>query len=158
MSTGIESDATPILDIRDLVTEFATARGPFRAVDGVSLKLYRGKTLCVVGESGSGKSVTARSILQIVDAPGRITQGEINFRAYRGSDRVVDLAKLDPKSRTIRDIRGRDIAMIFQEPMSSLSPVHTIGDQVGEVVRLHDRVSKKQAMNTCFPCRTASSK
>ena len=145
MSIGTDSDASPILEIRDLVTEFATARGPFRAVDGVSLKLYRGKTLCVVGESGSGKSVTARSILQIVDAPGRITQGQINFRAYRGSERVVDLAKLDPKSRTIRDIRGRDIAMIFQEPMSSLSPVHTIGDQVGEVVRLHDKVSKKQA-------------
>lgn len=145
MSFGTDIDASPILEIRDLVTEFATARGPFRAVDGVSLKLYRGRTLCVVGESGSGKSVTARSILQIVDAPGRITQGQINFRAYRGSERVVDLAKLDPKSRTIRDIRGRDIAMIFQEPMSSLSPVHTIGDQVGEVVRLHDKVSKKQA-------------
>ena len=136
---------TPILDIKDLVTEFPTARGTFKAVDGVSLKLYRGKTLCVVGESGSGKSVTARSILQIVDAPGRITQGQINFNAYRGSDKVVDLAKLDPKSRTIRDIRGRDIAMIFQEPMSSLSPVHTIGDQVGEVVRLHEKLSKKQA-------------
>ena len=136
---------TPILDIKDLVTEFPSARGPFRAVDGVSLKLYRGKTLCVVGESGSGKSVTARSVLQILDAPGRITQGQINFNAYRGSDRVVDLAKLDPKSKTIRDIRGRDIAMIFQEPMSSLSPVHTIGNQVGEVVRLHEKLSKKQA-------------
>jgi peptide/nickel transport system ATP-binding protein len=136
---------TPILEIKDLVTEFATARGAFRAVDGVSLKLYRGKTLCLVGESGSGKSITARSILQIVDAPGRIVQGQINFNAARGSDRVVDLAKLSPTSKTIRDIRGRDIAMIFQEPMSSLSPVHTIGDQVGEVIRLHDKVSKKQA-------------
>lgn len=145
MSNGTDRGASPILEIRDLVTEFATARGPFRAVDGVSLELFRGKTLCVVGESGSGKSVTARSILQIVDAPGRITQGQINFRAYRGSERVVDLAKLDPRSKTIREIRGRDIAMIFQEPMSSLSPVHTIGDQVGEVVRLHDKVSKKQA-------------
>jgi peptide/nickel transport system ATP-binding protein len=145
MSNGTASSATPILEIKDLVTEFATPRGSFRAVDGIRLKLYRGKTLCVVGESGSGKSVTARSILQIVDAPGRIVQGEINFHAYRGSERVVDLAKLDPKSRTIRDIRGRDIAMIFQEPMSSLSPVHTIGDQVGEVVRLHDKVSKKEA-------------
>lgn len=145
MSIDTDLGASPVLEIRDLVTEFATARGPFRAVDGVSLKLYRGKTLCVVGESGSGKSVTARSILQIVDAPGRITQGQINFRAYRGSERVVDLAKLDPRSKAIREIRGRDIAMIFQEPMSSLSPVHTIGDQVGEVVRLHDKVSKRQA-------------
>ncbi|HWU16975.1 MAG TPA: ABC transporter ATP-binding protein [Devosia sp.] len=145
MSNGNNASATPILEIKDLVTEFATSRGSFRAVDGISLKLYRGKTLCVVGESGSGKSVTARSILQIVDAPGRIMQGQINFNAYRGSDRVVDLAKLDPRGKTIRDIRGRDIAMIFQEPMSSLSPVHTIGDQVGEVIRLHDKVSKKQA-------------
>lgn len=136
---------TPILEIKDLVTEFATTRGAFRAVDGVSVKLYRGKTLCLVGESGSGKSITARSILQIVDAPGRIVQGQINFNAVRGSNRIVDLAQLSPTSKTIRDIRGRDIAMIFQEPMSSLSPVHTIGDQVGEVIRLHDKVSKKEA-------------
>ncbi|MFK4810920.1 ABC transporter ATP-binding protein [Devosia sp. ZW T5_3] len=145
MSEGTVPSELPILEIKDLVTEFTTGRGPFRAVDGVSLNLYRGKTLCLVGESGSGKSITARSILQIVDAPGRIVQGQINFNAYRGSDRVVDLAKLDPKSKTIRNIRGRDIAMIFQEPMSSLSPVHTIGNQVGEVVRLHEKVSKKEA-------------
>jgi len=145
MSVGNEKSEVPVLEIRDLVTEFATAKGSFRAVDGVSLKLYRGKTLCVVGESGSGKSITARSVLQIVDAPGRIVGGQIDFYAHRGSDRMVDLAKLDPRGKTIRDIRGRDIAMIFQEPMSSLSPVHTIGDQVGEVIRLHDRVSKKEA-------------
>ena len=145
MSSGSDTVEMPILEIKNLVTEFATRRGPFRAVDDVSLKLYRGKTLCLVGESGSGKSITARSILQIVDAPGRIVQGQINFNANRGSDRVVDLARLDPKSKTIRDIRGRDIAMIFQEPMSSLSPVHTIGNQVAEVVRLHERVSRKEA-------------
>lgn len=145
MSEHAVKAVKPILEIKDLVTEFATSRGPFRAVDGVSLNLYKGKTLCLVGESGSGKSITARSILQIVDAPGRIVQGQINFRVGNGTDRVVDLAKLDPKSKAMREIRGRDIGMIFQEPMSSLSPVHTIGDQVGEVVRLHEKVSKKDA-------------
>ncbi|GLQ54740.1 dipeptide ABC transporter ATP-binding protein [Devosia nitrariae] len=145
MANESEAAALPILEIDGLVTEFATSRGAFRAVDGISLTLHRGKTLCVVGESGSGKSVMARSILQIVDQPGRIVEGSIEFNAVRGSDRVIDLAKLDPRSKIMRGIRGRDIAMIFQEPMSSLSPVHKIGDQVGEVIRLHERLSKKQA-------------
>jgi peptide/nickel transport system ATP-binding protein len=145
MAQASETSGRPILQIRNLATEFATPRGAFRAADGVSLELHPGKTLCVVGESGSGKSVMARSILQIVDQPGKIVQGEMNFRPGRGSDQIVDLAKLSPTSRIMRGIRGRDIAMIFQEPMSSLSPVHKIGDQVGEVIRLHEKLSRKQA-------------
>jgi peptide/nickel transport system ATP-binding protein len=124
-----------ILKVEDLRTYFKTRTGVFKAVDGVSFQLQRGKTLCVVGESGSGKSVTARSILQIVDRPGRIEGGSIWLNREDGS--TVDLAKLDPRGEEIRRVRGRDIAMIFQEPMSSLSPVHRIGEQIGEALRIH---------------------
>ena len=139
-----------VVEVKGLITEFATRRGPFRAVDDVSFNLRSGRTLCVVGESGSGKSVTARSILQIVDPPGRIVAGEILLHRHRtvkgaGEDHTIDLAQLDPRSSAIRAIRGRDIAMIFQEPMSSLSPVHTIGNQVAESVRIHENVSKAEA-------------
>ena len=139
-----------VVEVKGLITEFATRRGPFRAVDDVSFHLRSGRTLCVVGESGSGKSVTARSILQIVDPPGRIVAGEILLHRHRtvkgaGEDHTIDLARLDPRSGAIRAIRGRDIAMIFQEPMSSLSPVHTIGNQVAEAVRIHENVSKADA-------------
>jgi peptide/nickel transport system ATP-binding protein len=136
----------PLIEVRDLVTHFPTRTGVVKAVDGVSFSIPRGKTLCVVGESGSGKSVTARSILQIVDAPGRIVSGSMLFHRDGGS---VDLAKLDPRGRAIREIRGAEIAMIFQEPMSSLSPVHTVGDQIMEVLILHLRMSKKEARARC---------
>ncbi|MET0742785.1 MAG: ABC transporter ATP-binding protein [Microvirga sp.] len=124
-----------ILAVEGLRTVFPTRAGPFTAVDGVSFTLARGRTLCVVGESGSGKSVTARSILQIVDRPGRIEAGSIRLTRADGSQ--VDLARLDPRGREIRGVRGREIAMIFQEPMSSLSPVHRIGTQIGETLRIH---------------------
>ncbi|MSP49000.1 MAG: ABC transporter ATP-binding protein [Alphaproteobacteria bacterium] len=133
----------PILSIRDLHTHFPVRNGTVKAVDGVSFDLVRGKTVCVVGESGSGKSVTARSILQIVDPPGRVVSGQIVFNRDDGSS--VDLAALHPRSREIRAVRGAEIAMIFQEPMSSLSPVHTIGNQITEVLRLHLRMSKAEA-------------
>ncbi len=138
-----------VLEIKNLVTEFPTRDGTFRAVDDVSFSLKAGKTLCVVGESGSGKSVTARSILQILDSPGRIVSGQILLHSLRGiasdADGPTDLARLKPRSNIIRSIRGREIAMIFQEPMSSLSPVHRIGNQIAEVLRLHEGMSKKQA-------------
>ncbi len=124
-----------ILKVEDLKTYFKTRTGTFKAVDGVSFELQRGKTLCVVGESGSGKSVTARSILQIVDKPGQIEGGSILLTQQDG--RQVDLAKLNPRGEEIRRVRGREIAMIFQEPMSSLSPVHRIGEQIGEALRIH---------------------
>ncbi len=132
-----------ILSVRNLATHFPVRSGVVKAVDGVSFDVYRGRTLAIVGESGSGKSVTARSILQIVDAPGRIVSGSMMLTRPDGSH--TDLAKLAPKGNQIRAIRGQEIAMIFQEPMSSLSPVHTIGDQIGEVLRLHWKLSKKAA-------------
>ncbi|MEO6013021.1 MAG: ABC transporter ATP-binding protein [Devosia sp.] len=132
-----------ILSVRNLVTQFPVRKGIVKAVDDISFDVHRGRTLAIVGESGSGKSVTSRSILQIVDAPGRIVSGSMMFTRDDGN--TVDLAKLEPKGPQIRSIRGREIAMIFQEPMSSLSPVHTIGDQISEVLRLHLRYSKKQA-------------
>src|SRR6187401_450481 len=132
-----------ILQVRDLATYFPVRNGTVKAVDGVSFDVVRGRTLAIVGESGSGKSVMARSILQIVDAPGRIVAGSMMFTRDDGA--VVDLAKLHPKGRAIRAVRGEEIAMIFQEPMSSLSPVHTVGDQIVEVLQLHWRLGKKAA-------------
>jgi peptide/nickel transport system ATP-binding protein len=139
--------ARTILEVKDLVTHFPVRNGVIKAVDGVSFTLERGKTLCIVGESGSGKSVTARSILQIVDAPGRIVSGSMIL--HRGDGTSVDLAKLDPRGKAIRAVRGREIAMIFQEPMSSLSPVHSVGDQIMEVLRIHLKLGKQEARARC---------
>jgi peptide/nickel transport system ATP-binding protein len=147
----VDAAAPSVLEIQNLSVHFPLRHTVLRAVDDVSLVLRRGRTTCVVGESGSGKSVTARAILQIVDPPGRITGGRIlmNRHATRhaiaGQSDAIDLARLAPKSRAIRAIRGREIAMIFQEPMSSLSPVHRIGDQIGEAIRLHEPISRRQA-------------
>jgi len=141
----------PLVQIKDLKTYFHLDEGTVKAVDGVTFDIYRNRTICVVGESGCGKSVTARSILQIVDHPGRIESGEIlYYRTSREDDlgrtgEVVDLAALNPRGRDIRDIRGSDISMIFQEPMTSLSPIHTVGDQITEAILLHTDVSKEEA-------------
>ncbi|MDE2637174.1 MAG: ABC transporter ATP-binding protein [Chloroflexota bacterium] len=132
-----------LLQVRDVKTHFFTDEGVVKAVDGVNLSLKRGQTLCVVGESGCGKSVTARSILRIVPAPGRIVSGEINFQQRNGA--MINLAQTNPKGRAIRHIRGREISMIFQEPMSSLSPVHTIGSQIMEAILLHLPVTRQEA-------------
>jgi len=146
VATGEERSGV-LLQVRDLRTHFPTRTGIIKAVDGVSFDVERGKTLCVVGESGSGKSVTARSILQIVDHPGRIEGGEMIFHRDDGSS--VDLAKLGSRSSAIRAVRGAEIAMIFQEPMSSLSPVHTVGNQIMEVLTLHLKMNKVQARARC---------
>ena len=143
-----------VLDVRDLTVEFPLRTGVVTAVDQVGFTVRRGETVCIVGESGSGKSVTARSILQIVDKPGRIVSGRILYHRHRSGRHAgaapadaapIDLARLAPKGPAIRAIRGDDIAMIFQEPMSSLSPVHTIGDQIAESLILHRGLRKKQA-------------
>ena len=131
-----------ILRVENLQTHFPTRTGVVKAVDGISFAINRGETLCVVGESGSGKSVTARSILQIVDRPGRIVGGSMVLHRRDGGS--VDLAALKPRGRQIRDIRGKEIAMIFQEPMSSLSPVHRVGDQIGEALRIHFKIGKAE--------------
>ncbi len=141
------SPATTLLEVRNLATHFPVRNGVVKAVDGVSFDVHRGRTLGIVGESGSGKSVTARSILQIVDQPGRIVAGSILLRRPDGSS--VDLGSLDPRGRAIRAVRGGEIAMIFQEPMSSLSPVHTVGEQIMEVLRLHRAMSRRAARVRC---------
>src|SRR5437660_4794541 len=139
-----------LLSVRNLKTYFPQDEGTVKAVDGVSFDLYPGRTLGIVGESGCGKSVTARSILGIVDRPGRIVDGEIRFRRRGGqglgeADRAIDLAKLAPDGEEMRGIRGAEIALIFQEPMSSFSPVHTIGNQIDEVIMLHQELGRRRA-------------
>jgi peptide/nickel transport system ATP-binding protein len=127
----------PLLSIRDLRTWFYTEAGIARAVDGVSFDIGSGETLGIVGESGCGKSVTALSILRLIQPPGRIEQGSII--EFEGKD-LVTLGDAE-----IRDIRGNRISMIFQEPMSALNPVFMVGDQVAEVARVHARMSRKDA-------------
>lgn len=131
-----------LLEVKDLHTHFFTDEGLVKAVDGATLTVRRGQTLCVVGESGCGKSITARSILQIVDSPGRIVGGEVWLQ---GAETRVNLATLDPKGKEIRSVRGKEIAMIFQEPMSALSPVHTVGNQLTEAITLHLPMSRADA-------------
>ena len=127
----------PVLEVRDLRTHFFTDDGVVKAVEGVSFEVREGETLGIVGESGCGKSVTSLSILRLIPSPpGRITGGEILFR---GQDL---LALSDPE---MRKIRGNEISMIFQEPMTSLNPVYTCGDQIMEAVRLHQGVGKREA-------------
>src|SRR5438477_2515685 len=140
--------AAPLLSVRNLKTYFTQDEGTVRAVDGVSFDLYPGVTLGVVGESGCGKSVTARSILRIVDRPGRIVDGEIWFRrppVNGGPARTVNLAQLEPNGQEMRAIRGAEIALIFQEPMSSFSPVHSVGSQIVEAILLHQPVGRREA-------------
>lgn len=148
----VSNGQTPLLSVRDLRTHFFTDEGVVHSVDGASFDVFAGKTLGIVGESGCGKSVTARSILRIVEQPGRIVGGEILLRhpsadpEYRGPDvPEVDLTKLKANGRTMRSIRGGVISLIFQEPMTSFSPVHTIGNQILEVIRLHRRCTKMEA-------------
>jgi len=135
--------AAPLV-IEGLRTHFFTDDGVVNAVDGVDLQVPAGKTLCIVGESGCGKSVTARSILGLIDPPGRIVDGQIWWRPDPGSARV-DLAGLDPRGKQMRRIRGGDIGMVFQEPMASLSPMYSIGDHLVETMRLHLQLSPAEA-------------
>ena len=128
-----------LLDIRGLRTQFFTDDGLARAVDGVSYSLEKGETVGVVGESGCGKSVTALSVLRLIpDPPGKIVDGEIIFEGTN----LLNLSSAD-----MRRIRGNDISMIFQEPMTSLNPVFTIGNQITEAVRLHQGLNKKGALD-----------
>ena len=132
----------PLLSIRDLSVHFFLDEGLVRAVDGVSFDVAPGEVVGIVGESGCGKSVTMRAVLQIVDPPGRIVGGTMLFSGDGG--RVVDLARLDPRGAPMRAIRGAEIALVPQEPMAAFSPVHTVGDQVIEALRLHQRKWRPQ--------------
>lgn len=143
----------PLLSVRGLKTYFELDEGTVRAVDGVSFDVMPGEVLGIVGESGCGKSITMKSILRLVAKPGRIKGGEIIYRPVGGrkggrADRAeepIDIARLRADGRRMRRIRGGEIALIPQEPMASFSPLHTIGEQIVETIRLHQKVSRKQA-------------
>jgi len=154
------SSGDAIVSVRDLEVEFRTTIGVVRALNGVSFDVPRGKVLGIVGESGCGKSVTARAIMQIIEHPGRITSGEIRFNRRKeekasdvltetdrraAKDGSVDITQINPRSAEMRSIRGAEIAMIFQEPMTSLNPVYTVGAQIEEAILLHQTQDKEQA-------------
>src|SRR6187455_2336542 len=127
-----------LLEVTNLRTQFPTRAGLVKAVDDVSFALAEGELLGLVGESGCGKSITALSIMRLISPPGKIAAGSVSFK---GED------LLTASRERMRDIRGNDIAMIFQDPMTSLNPVYTVGEQVAEAVRLHRKVSRKEAWN-----------
>jgi peptide/nickel transport system ATP-binding protein len=141
-----------LIDIKGLKTYFFLDEGIVKAVDGVDFTVKRSKTLGLVGESGCGKSVTAFSILQLVSPPGKIVEGQVllHRRASQNGSlsqatEIIDIAALDAGSRRVRDIRGKEISMIFQEPMASLSMMHKVGDQIVEGILLHTDMTKEQA-------------
>lgn len=136
------SENPNILSVRNLATKFFSQEGVLDAVDGVSFDVRRGEALGIAGESGCGKSVTAQSILRIVPKSGKITGGEI---LWQKNGEPVDLVKMDDRGKEIRQIRGAEIAMVFQEPMSAFSMVYTIGNQITEVIRLHQQCSQQEA-------------
>ena len=162
-----------VLELQDLRTYFFLDEGVLKAVDGVSLSIGEGRTLGVIGESGCGKSVTAQSVLRIVPDPGRIVGGRVllsrpaeeitRLREQAGNGggsgaeaaslTTLDLAALDERGPLIRAIRGKVISMIFQEPMTSLSPVHTVGDQIMEAILLHrtqDKARRGRSPSRCW--------
>ena len=138
-----------ILEVKDLHVQFHLEQATVRAVDGVSFSLNRRRTLGIVGESGCGKSITAMAIMRLIQSPpGKITQGNIALRLRSGE--VVDITSLSAKGPAMRNIRGAEIAMIFQEPMTSLNPIYTVGAQIAESVILHQGLSKKAAMDVAL--------
>jgi peptide/nickel transport system ATP-binding protein len=138
------STSGSLLEIDDLKTHFFTRDGVVKAVDGVTIEIRPGETVGVVGESGCGKSVTAHTVLRLLPPKvSRIVGGGVRFTRRNGE--TVDLTKLDPRGSQIRSIRGNEIAMIFQEPMTSLSPVHTVGSQIAEAILLHRGANKTEA-------------
>ncbi len=135
-----------ILEVNNLKTYFFLERATVRAVNGVSFALPRKSTLGLVGESGCGKSITAMSIMRLYqEPPGRIVDGQIFLRLEEGQ--AVDITTLDPKGQEMRHIRGGEIAMVFQEPMTSLNPLYTVGRQIAESVEIHQKVGRKEAMD-----------
>ena len=145
-----DKDQNILVEIKDLHTYFYLAEGVVHAVDGVDLTMHRKETLGVVGESGCGKSISAYSMLRLVPPPGKIEGGEILFyKTPKGGSstqaEIVNMTKLDPNGQEIRHIRGNHISMVFQEPMTAMSPVRTIGQQITEAIILHQKVSKEEA-------------
>jgi len=143
---GVSSAAAPLLEILDLRVDFRMRNLHVPAVAGVNLKIDPGKTMGLVGESGCGKSVTALSIMRLIPSPpGQITSGEILFSGQRR--KPLDLARLPCQGNIMRSLRGGEISMIFQEPMTSLNPLYTVGSQIAESIRLHQNVGKGEAMD-----------
>ena len=132
-----------VIEVKDLRTHFRMEEGELKAVDGVSFAIKSGQTFGIIGESGCGKSITARSIMRIISKPGRIVSGQILLA--RENATPLDLARLRPDSETMRGIRGKEISMIFQEPMTSFAPVYTIGKQIVEMIALHHANNQKIA-------------
>lgn len=139
----MESRTHPLLQVSNLRTSFFTDKGEIKAVDDVSFTLYGGQTLALVGESGCGKSVTALSIMRLLSFPGRVVGGTINFNGQ-------DLLSLPEKAMC--KVRGKSIAMVFQEPMTSLNPVMRIGDQIGEVLKIHTDLSRPRFDKKSLAC------
>ncbi len=147
----MEATTSPLLlEVNNLKTHFFLDEGTVRAVDGATFQIRQGQTIGIVGESGCGKSALARSIMRIVGHPGKTIGGEIKY--HRPGSTAIELTHLDPTGPEIRAIRGAEISMIFQEPMTSLSPVHTIGNQIVETIVLHQhigaRAARQQAIET----------
>jgi len=128
---------TPLVQVSGLIAEFRTEGGRIRALNGIDFAIPRGRTLAILGESGCGKSVTAQCLLNLVRHPGSITQGQIVYHGS-GSGSGVDIARLSPSSEAMRRLRGPEIAMIFQEPMTSFDPLFTVGEQITEMLHAHD--------------------
>jgi peptide/nickel transport system ATP-binding protein len=142
----MSTPTAPLLRVEGLRVEFAAEEGPVKAVRGIDLAIDEGESVGLVGESGCGKTVTALALMQLVPRPkGRITEGSIRLRR---DGREIDLARLDVDGSAIRDIRGRDIAMVFQEPMTSLNPSFTIGFQILEAIKLHQKIPPREMKQT----------
>ena len=143
-SPSVSDASDVIVQVKDLAVRFDAIQGKVPAVNGVSFDVKAGKTLGIVGESGCGKSVTAQSILRLLPSPpAKLIGGKILFRRRTGD--IIDLAKLNAKSAEMRSIRGNEIAMIFQEPMTSMTPAYTVGDHITEAITLHQNVNKREA-------------
>lgn len=141
----------PILEIKNLKTYFYLEKYTVRAVDGVDLTLPRKSTLGIVGESGCGKSVMAMSVMRLIQSPpGKIVDGQILLQRTKGKAGIVDITKLDPLCSEMRDIRGGEIAIVFQEPMMSLNPLYKIGDQIAEAVQLHQKLGRRDALERAY--------
>ncbi|HUE97059.1 MAG TPA: ABC transporter ATP-binding protein [Longimicrobiaceae bacterium] len=138
-----ETVSPPLLEVENLEVEFRTDQGKVRAVDGLTFEIRRGRTLGIVGESGCGKSVSVRAIMQLLPANGSIVGGRIIYRGR--SDEGVDIRRLRPAGAAMRSLRGNEFAMIFQEPMTSLSPIYSVGAQIIEAVKVHRRLDRREA-------------